>query len=110
MSIYFNSPDRPTAPTDPNESVAALGYENLIFPCSIFVIGVAGGLALVLLEQVSISILNFEYCHDLGNIDVHCKIAVFELAHLTPFTIPTADFFAELSMWHGGWRAPEDLW
>ena len=41
------------APADPNDSVSALGYENLLFPMAILVIGVLGGLGLVLLEQVS---------------------------------------------------------
>ena len=50
---FYISPDRPVAPADPNDSVSALGYENLLFPMAILVIGVLGGLGLVLLEQVS---------------------------------------------------------
>ena len=32
------------------------------------------------------------------------------MTQLIPFTIPIADFLAQLSMWYGGWRAPEDRW
>ena len=66
----------------------------------ILVVGVGGGLALVLLEQVSndlvVLILNLMY-----NV-------FFVVTQLIPITIPIADFLAQLSMWYGGWRAPED--
>ena len=102
MPISFISPDRPTAPTDPNDSVAALGYNNLLFPMAILVIGVGVGLALVLLEQVSndVVVLIWNLMYN----------AFFVVTQLIPFTIPIADFLAQLSMWYGGWRAPEDRW
>ena len=53
MLICFNSPENPQPPPDPNESVEALGYTNLFFPSAILAGGIAVGITLVILEQVS---------------------------------------------------------
>ena len=101
MLMYSNSPENPQPPPDPNDSVEALGYSNLFFPMAILAGGVAVGLFLVILEQVSMTIKNLTWKYSL--IVWNAK----SYSVYNPLAIQIADAPPYSSVWYGGWGTLE---